>query len=908
MFNQRVLPLSVLAILGMFVTNASGAVTNVFVERIEVTQAVQCLDVTLGYTACPDNSLELEPDEPVVVRVYIGHEGAPECPQYGHSSNPSSYPHEPVVELKGTTVRLWWAAAHASDYLFPLGFTEEVTFDVPCSTNLLELRKDARGSATFTLPTSTLGKFNVRKALRVEAEVIPPPGVQDWPTSDNTKLIQLGHQDDQGNDLPGGFVPVEPISVLWMAIDYRPNDSVQYDKYTGPRFLTDFDQPARNAAYMKTIYPMRVDFSWSNSFLSYGSHPVTGAACDDCPDVRDDGAGGVLWDYVYEARNYLKWKPDVFVGYLPGEATGRCRGVGNHGAAWVSAGCASPAGQAVVLAHEVGHGVNLDHPSDSSPTGEPCWPFEGNYDIEEQGYSFLDQEPVRSDTWDFMQPGGSGYEWISPYMWNRLLNKAFTTEWSACDSDSSKTALSSPDTASPEPVILISGSIMEDGSGELDSLFAFTGEGPFPASDPSAPYCVDLETSSRTSLATHCFSLPVKREARDTDSSAGGFAFLRPFPSSATRVVLRQDSTTLDMRTASSNAPVLIVDEPQGGDVDPAEVSWTASDPDADQLTFTVLYSPDGGNSLFPVAIDVEAAGPTTGLEINSALMAGSSNALFRVLASDGFNTTVVDSDRFEVTRKPPTALVFAPEDGALVDFTADVVLAGYGGDLEDGELEGSSLQWSSSRDGALGEGSTVVLSANSLTPGQHEITLTATDSDGMSAAASVTVSVFLPINIDIKPFSYPNSIRLKNKGVVPVAVCNGGPVTNVVDIDDPGVPSGFNGAATNIDLSTLQFALDSEGVPLGTSTANPAHDLSRAEVLGDHLTRFVDTDADRVPDALVYLDAPNCAGAPDGPDLVVHFPRRDIGLARTDTEACVKATLDSGVVIIGCDTVRVPR
>jgi len=618
------------------------------------------------------------------------------------------------------------------------------------------------------------------------------------------------------------------------------------------------------------------------------------------------GAGGTSLAGRY---NYLKPRPDVIVGYLPDEAIGACRGKGgNGGGVWIN-GCTDQGQEKVILAHEVGHGENVWHPSDTASDGEPCWPFPGNYGIGEAGYSFLTKKPVSFDTGDFMEPPAYGSEWISPYMWNRLLGKKPAKEWSKCDSTSSRAAASSHGKSTPEPVILVSGRILEDGTGELDALFVFTGEGPFPASDPAAAYCVDLQASDGSTLATHCFALPKRRDAPgalDAPDAADGFSFLQPFPSQAARVVLRDGSTMLDERTASPNAPDLTVDEPQTGDVDPFRVSWTASDSDGDDLMFTVLYSPDGGNSLFPMAIDIEATGSTAGLEIDSGRLAGSGSALFRVLASDGFNTVAVDSDPFEVTRKPPTAIIYTPEDGALIDFTDDLILAGYGGDLEDGELFGSSLQWASSRDGALGEGSQVVLSRESLSPGEHEITLVATDSDGQTATASVIVSVFLPVKIDIKPFSDPNSIKPNRRGVVPVAVCNGGPVANAVAIEDPAKPSGFGGAATNIDMSTLRFALDSDGIPLSVSTAVPAHDLSDAEVLGWHLTNYVDTNSDGAPDTLVYLDAPNCEGAPDGPDLVVHFPRRDIGLSRGDTEACVRATLSDGVVIIGCDTVRV--
>jgi hypothetical protein len=167
-----------------------------------------------------------------------------------------------------------------------------------------------------------------------------------------------------------------------------------------------------------------------------------------------------------------------------------------------------------------------------------------------------------------------------------------------------------------------------------------------------------------------------------------------------------------------------------------------------------------------------------------------------------------------------------------------------------------------------------------------------------------------IDIDIDIKPFSDPNSINTRKKGVVPVAICNGGAVFNSVDIDDPTDPNGFSNASTNVDVSTNEFALDSNGDPLGATTAMPKHDLDDPIVLGKHLTEFIDTTSDGVPDTLVPLDAPNCPGDPAGPDMVVHFPQRDTGLAVGDTEACLTAELTNGteITIVGCDSVSIVK
>ncbi len=179
---------------------------------------------------------------------------------------------------------------------------------------------------------------------------------------------------------------------------------------------------------------------------------------------------------------------------------------------------------------------------------------------------------------------------------------------------------------------------------------------------------------------------------------------------------------------------------------------------------------------------------------------------------------------------------------------------------------------------------------------------------DGVHDTTDIVVEIDYPtvletlegIDIDVKPFSDPNSINTRSKGVVAVAICNGGFVQNSVNILNPLDPNGFASASTNVDVTTIRFDEGSDGMA--------EHDLNDPVVLGGHLTDFIDTDGDRIPDTLVPLDAPNCAGGPAGPDLVVHVAVRDTGIVPGQTEACLTAQLFSGELVIGCDSVLVRK
>jgi len=94
----------------------------------------------------------------------------------------------------------------------------------------------------------------------------------------------------------------------------------------------------------------------------------------------------------------------------------------------------------------------------------------------------------------------------------------------------------------------------------------------------------------------------------------------------------------------------------------------------------------------------------------------------------------------------PPTAAISAPADGSEFLQGTDVTFAGSGTDPEQGELPGSALAWSSDRDGALGTGTS--FAASDLSVGDHRVTLTATDQQGRTGAATVSVRITTPTGL----------------------------------------------------------------------------------------------------------------------------------------------------------------
>lgn len=87
----------------------------------------------------------------------------------------------------------------------------------------------------------------------------------------------------------------------------------------------------------------------------------------------------------------------------------------------------------------------------------------------------------------------------------------------------------------------------------------------------------------------------------------------------------------------------------------------------------------------------------------------------------------------------PPVAQILSPVDQSEFSKGGFVLLKGAGNDQEDGVLSNTQLEWSSDKEGPLGEGETLDVE---LSGGTHLITLTVTDSDNETHTDSVSITV----------------------------------------------------------------------------------------------------------------------------------------------------------------------
>jgi len=197
----------------------------------------------------------------------------------------------------------------------------------------------------------------------------------------------------------------------------------------------------------------------------------------------------------------------------------------------------------------------------------------------------------------------------------------------------------------------------------------------------------------------------------------------------------------------SNTAPVAQIDSPSDSMVYQVNnsVTFTGSATDAEDQVLT-------GNALTWVSSIDGRIGTGANFTIND-LSKGTHQITLTAMDSFG----LADSTSVSIIMNPlnntlPTATITSPPTGTTYNFGNFVELTGTGYDAEDLWLSGLSLVWYSNKDGQIGTGSTVV--TQTLSSGTHIITLRATDSQGTSGTA--TLSLIIKNTPPMATINYP--------------------------------------------------------------------------------------------------------------------------------------------------------
>lgn len=325
-------------------------------------------------------------------------------------------------------------------------------------------------------------------------------------------------------------------------------------------------------------------------------------------------------------------------------------------------------------------------------------------------------------------PMNTGF-WVSPYTYTALFDKFKLSTRQGLQPGTSP-ALA--ERARPVEKLVALGQINADGTVDLRPFYranttSSSGDG------AAGEFSLELLGSKNEALVEYRFDA---QESSHGAEGAMGFTEFVHWHADAKRIVLKRKEAVLAERRVSARAPTVRVLSPNGGEWVDKEttITWEASDPDGDPLSYTVLYNTGTDATWWPIASGVTA----TSISVDTSLWPGSAQGRVMVRVTDGVHTAEdVADNTFTVPQKNPLVAILNAEVGNERGQEAPTQLMAVAYDPEDGLLPESSLTWASDRDGLLESGRQVKL--ENLSPGNHVITLIVIDSQGQMATAQVT-------------------------------------------------------------------------------------------------------------------------------------------------------------------------
>jgi uncharacterized repeat protein (TIGR01451 family) len=318
---------------------------------------------------------------------------------------------------------------------------------------------------------------------------------------------------------------------------------------------------------------------------------------------------------------------------------------------------------------------------------------------------------------------------------------------------------------------------------------------PTPSAPQAGDYSVEVRDANGVALTNIAFK-PLVPTPEPKPSDVGSFSIALAVNPNYKQAVVLHNGAILASRSASAHAPVVEIVYPNGGENLTEEeilLKWKGSDDDGDQLTYTIQFSPDGGQTWEVLGVNWDQET----YPISQQYFKGTVNGFIRVIASDGFNNgSNISKAPFSVPNHAPSVAIESPTPNYLFTGPQQVIFKARAADAEDGALPNDNLKWTSSLDGALGTGLEVQRAANKLSEGRHVITFSAADRGGLASAQLINIMVQrdVPSNLADLELSVaaPKQVLANTNFSYTVTVANRGPsLAKSVKVTN-SLPSGF--------------------------------------------------------------------------------------------------------------------
>ena len=533
-----------------------------------------------------------------------------------------------------------------------------------------------------------------------------------------------------------------------------------------PPALVANDQIASQQSFFETVFPLH-DVNWVRKpWTEIGALPIGNQEAKNwLPDVND--ALNDYYDDLMITHSEKLEETGVEPFNLPDQIYGfTARGGGlsdpakYNGERRVSSGLFGTSGP-LTMAHEINH--NLDsvsprtwgkHTTDADDDtdnnnwgcgaegGNTDWP-RMNDEIGEIGFdtrlpwqeSGTVQLTVIPNNWpDLMSycrsapesnalPNQEPFKWTSEYRWEKHYLKFRPPS-------PFELGVVIP----PELVYYVSGTLTAVDAGSLDPVRTLPG---IPSTNITpGDWSLEVQNVGGSVLWATTFDVSFISEEGD-ELTEVRFRYRVPTQETAAKIVLKHLGSTIDTLEASANAPVINITTPSGGETwgDSANVVWTASDADDDDLSFTLFYSPDDGERWFPVArnlLGTEHEFATTGLP-------GGTQGKLRLVATDGFHTVIaVSMGYFTVSDAEPSVVIESPLAGKIYRPREWITMRGSAS-LPGNDGGGLSFAWFLD-DELLDVGDQF---SAQFDEGDYALMLVAWDEDGNFGTADISLLVF---------------------------------------------------------------------------------------------------------------------------------------------------------------------
>ncbi|MCA9998926.1 MAG: hypothetical protein KDE56_24355, partial [Anaerolineales bacterium] len=696
------------------------------IHGIELTQGVQCFDSSKGIGNCPDNSLPVVNKKDATARIYLK-----------YNSGPNS-------SMNGVPVRLHIRA------------------------NGVWYEANASGKATTSINQANSDSADVYFNVNFANDVVVDFYAVVDPNNNIAESNESNNRYPANGYITKTFRRTETLDIVGRRLRYHPSG------YGGSQYAGGWSVNGGAADYFEQLLPIRtngVDYSLASGYLDWTKNlGVDTNQHDLIGTLNFQWIQQNLFSWIFGtgaftgAEHVYGWAPND--GYSGGHADmpvyPHAGGLGVVGIGTDRPGTSTdnPGGGTYIFAHELLHDYDLKHTdtgSDDCGSNDDSSTFPySTSSIQEFGFNPITgkiYDPANThDVLSYCPGNGSKEGWISPYTWNYMYNRL--------DALAQQTAVRSTQPSDGESLIVKATIYNPEAPGydpntpgTLDDLYRVADGFAYPVAP--GDYEVQLRNGD-TVLASQTFAVGFESEYSahpgfpfgdddppfpSTPTLFANVAFVMPWVEGTTSVVLVHGGEVWDKRPLTPNAPTVTITSPTAQTTWTAggvgNLSWSASDADGDPLTYDVFYSADNGQSWTLLAAGLSE----TTYEVEVDALAGSSDGRFRVVANDGLNIGYAETPAaIVIPNKAPFVTLANPLDGSEFVPGGLVVLVGSGTDLEDGNIPDEKLVWSSDRQGELGYGSSLPIAT--LEPGTHQITLTATDSYGISS--SETVSIFI--------------------------------------------------------------------------------------------------------------------------------------------------------------------